>query len=47
MKTIEDLKAALAAATPGEWTSDQKFIVAPDPRGEFSDIYIAETVIRR
>jgi hypothetical protein len=27
--------------TPGPWSSDMPFIVAPDPSGTFNDIYIA------
>jgi hypothetical protein len=30
--------------TPGPWDWDDQFIVAPDPRGLHSDIYIAEIV---
>lgn len=44
MKALEELKAALEAATPGDWVCDQKFIVAPDPRDVFQDIYVAEVV---
>lgn len=28
--------------TPGPWSSDWRFIVAPDPLGRFPDVYIAE-----
>lgn len=31
-----------SAHTPGQWESDGQFIVAPDPNGVHSDIYIAE-----
>ena len=30
--------------TPGDWTFDDGFIVAPDPAGKHRDIYIAEIV---
>lgn len=29
------------AHTPGPWSSDMPFVVAPDPSGTFNDIYIA------
>jgi hypothetical protein len=28
--------------TPGPWSIDWNFIVAPDPSGEHADVYIAE-----
>jgi hypothetical protein len=32
--------------TPGDWNFDSGFIVAPDPSGKHSDIYIAEIVTK-
>ena len=32
------------AHTPGDWDFDNGFIVAPDPSGKHSDIYIAEII---
>lgn len=44
MKILNEIEAALAAATPGEWSHDTGFIVAPDPNGVFPDIYLATIV---
>jgi hypothetical protein len=30
--------------TPGPWNDDGQFIVAPDPKGVYPDIYVAEIV---
>ena len=30
--------------TPGPWQTDTGFIIAPDPRGVYPDIYIAEVI---
>ena len=40
----EKVKPMRDKHTPGDWTFDHGFIVAPDPSGKHADIYIAEIV---